>query len=243
MPETRSFVDLHTHSDASFDSLSSPAAMVDRARRLGYTHLAITDHERIDGALRAVDVADGPGGALQVIVGEEVRSRDGDLLGLFLERPVPPGLSATETSAAIREQGGLVGLPHPFDGLRSSGGQKAGSRLDELAAVVDFVEVHNARAYRDANPRAAAFAREHGVPGVASSDAHTLTEIGVTTTILPGPFHTASDLRDLLPEATFVTGRASYYLRAWTPVAKVVQRARGNRRIGPTARPRRAGRS
>ena len=123
-------------------------------------------------------VADGPGGALQVIVGEEVRSRDGDLLGLFLERAVPPGLSAAETSAAIREQGGLVGLPHPFDGLRSSGGQKAGPRLAALAAVIDFVEVHNARAYRDANPRAAAFAREHGVPGVASSDAHTLTRDG-----------------------------------------------------------------
>ena len=71
--------------------------MVERARRLGFTHLAITDHERIDGALRAAELADGPGGALQVIVGEEVRSRDGDLLGLFLERAVPPGLSAAET--------------------------------------------------------------------------------------------------------------------------------------------------
>ena len=242
MPETRSFVDLHTHSEASFDSLSSPAAMVDRARRLGFTHLAITDHERIDGALRAAEVADGPGGALQVIVGEEIRSRDGDLLGLFLERAVPPGLSAAETSAAVREQGGLVGLPHPFDGLRSSGGQKAGPRLAALAAVIDFVEVHNARAYRDANPRAATFAQEHGVPGVASSDAHTLSEMGVTTTILPGPFHTADELRGLLSEATLMTGRASYYLRGWTPIAKVVQRVRGNGRIRPATLPPSAGR-
>jgi predicted metal-dependent phosphoesterase TrpH len=237
MPETRSFVDLHTHSAASFDSLSDPKAMVERARRLGFTHLAITDHERIDGALRAVDVADGPGGALQVIVGEEVRSREGDLLGLFLERPVPAGLSALETSAAIREQGGLVGLPHPFDGLRSSGGQKAGARLADLAALVDFVEVHNARAYRDANPRAATFARDHGVPGVASSDAHTLTEMGVTTTILPGPFHTADELRSLLADATLITGRASYYVRAWTPIAKLVQRLRGNGRVRPVPQP------
>jgi predicted metal-dependent phosphoesterase TrpH len=241
MPETRSFVDLHTHSAASFDSLSSPAAMVDRARRLGYTHLAITDHERIEGALRAVGSADGPGGALQVIVGEEVRSRDGDLLGLFLERAVPPGLSAAETSAAIREQGGLVGLPHPFDGLRSSGGKQAGERLAELASIVDFVEVHNARAYRDANPRAAAFARDHGLPGVASSDAHTLAEMGVTTTILPGPFQTADELRALLPEAILVTGRASYYLRLWTPIAKLVQRVRGNGRVRPVVQPPTAG--
>jgi predicted metal-dependent phosphoesterase TrpH len=215
--------------------------MVDRARRLGFTHLAITDHERIDGALRAVETADGPGGALQVIVGEEVRSRDGDLLGLFVEHAVPPGLSAAETSLAIREQGGLVGLPHPFDGLRSSGAQKAGARLDDLAVLVDFVEIHNARAYRDANPRAAVFAREHGVPGVASSDAHTLTEMGVATTILPGPFHTAAELKDLLPQATLVTGRASYYLRAWTPIAKLVQRSRGNGRIRPAAQPPTAG--
>ena len=237
MPETRSFVDLHTHSAASFDSLSDPVAMVERARRLGFTHLAITDHERIDGALRAAEVADGPGEPIQVIVGEEVRSRDGDLLGLFLERPVPAGLSAEETAAAVREQGGLVGLPHPFDGLRSSGGQKAGGRLAELAAMVDFVEVHNARAYRDANPRAAAFAREHGVPGVASSDAHTLTEMGVATTILPGPFRTAEELRSLLGDATLITGRASVYVRAWTPIAKLVQRLRGNRRVRPVPQP------
>jgi hypothetical protein len=108
---------------------------------------------------------------------------------------------------------------------------------------VDFVEVHNARAYRDANPRALAFAREHGVPGVASSDAHTLSEMGVTTTILPGPFHTAAELKVLLPGATLVSGRASYYLRGWTPIAKVVQRVRGNRRIRPTAEPPTAGRA
>jgi hypothetical protein len=233
MVEARSFVDLHTHSRASFDSLSRPEAMVERASRLGYTHLAITDHERIDGALRALEHAAGPGGALQVIVGEEVRSRDGDLLGLFLERAVPPGLSAVETSAAIREQGGLVGLPHPFDGWRASGGSRSEGRradLDALAAAIDFVEVHNARAYRDANPRAASFAAEQALPGVASSDAHTLAEMGVCTTILPGPFATASELKALLPAARLITGRASYYLRLWTPVAKMAQRLRGNGR-------------
>jgi hypothetical protein len=77
---------------------------------------------------------------------------------------------------------------------------------------------------------------------VASSDAHTLTEMGVTTTILPGPFQTADELRGLLPEAKLMTGRASYYLRGWTPIAKVVQRVRGNRRIRPAARPPSAGR-
>jgi predicted metal-dependent phosphoesterase TrpH len=207
--------------------------MVERARTLGLTHLAITDHERIDGAQRAADLAPDD---LQVIVGEEIRTRDGDLLGLFLRELVAPGLTAEETSAAIRSQGGLVGLPHPFDGLRASGGSRAGDReeaLAELASSVDFVEAHNARAYRGANPLAVAFAARHGLSGVASSDAHSIMEVGIASTVLPGPFSTAEELRALLPEARLLTGRASYYVRLWTPLAKLVQRVRGNGRIRP----------
>ena len=232
---TRSFADLHTHSSASFDSLADPQKMMAKALSLGLTHLAITDHERIDGALRAAEAAP-PG--LQVIVGEEVRSADGDLIGLFLREVVPPGLSAAETAAAIREQGGLVGLPHPFDSFRSSGGSQAGEaerKLEELAAIVDYVETHNARAYRDANPLAGAFAQRHGLPGVGSSDAHSIIELGVASTVLPGPFESAAELRPLLAHAEPMRGRASYYVRLWTPLAKLVNRARGNGRIRPDA--------
>jgi predicted metal-dependent phosphoesterase TrpH len=229
----RSFVDLHAHSRGSFDSLADPRAMLEKARRLGLTHLAITDHEKVETALRARDLGvDG----IAVIVGEEIRTSDGDLLGLFLERAVAPGLSAEDTAAAIREQGGIVGLPHPFDGFRSSGGSKAGAeegRLEGLAAIVDYVETHNARAYRDANPLAAAYAQRHGLPGVASSDAHSVMEVGIASTILPGEFDTADELRALLPKAQPVPGRASYYVRLWTPVAKLVNRVRGNGRIHP----------
>ena len=230
----RSYADLHSHSSASFDSLSRPDRLVAKAARIGLTHLAITDHERIDGALRARDLAP-PG--LIVIVGEEVRTSAGDLLGLFLERAVPPGMTPAETAAAIREQGGVVGLPHPFDRLRFSGGDQAGAspQVASLAASVDYVEVHNARAYASANPRAAAFAARHGLPGVAASDAHALVELGVASTVLAGPFTSGAELLALLPGATLVTGRASVLVRLWTPVAKLVQRARGNGRIGPSA--------
>jgi hypothetical protein len=102
-----------------------------------------------------------------------------------------------------------------------------------LAAAVDYVEIHNARAYGSANPMAAAFAKRHDLPGVASSDAHSVTELGVAYTVIGGRFSTAAELRALLPPMSLVTGRASYLLRLWTPAAKVVQRMRGNGRIRP----------
>jgi predicted metal-dependent phosphoesterase TrpH len=221
----RSFVDLHCHSSSSFDSLSKPADLVRNAARFGLTHLAITDHERIDGAQRARDLAPSD---VAVIVGEEVRTTGGDLLGLFLERRVAPGMSAHETAAAIHEQGGLVGLPHPFDRFRASGGE-----VGALADAVDFVEVHNARAVGRANERAALYAKEHGLPGVASSDAHSLMEVGVAYTVLPRGFSTAAELLALLGDVEMVMGRGSYLVRAWTPIAKIVQRLRGNARVPP----------
>jgi predicted metal-dependent phosphoesterase TrpH len=233
----RSFADLHTHSAGSFDSLADPGRMMEKAVRLGLTHLAITDHERVDVAQAAAEAAP-PG--LQVIVGEEVRTAEGDLIGLFLREAVPPGMSAEDTATAIREQGGVVGLPHPFDSFRSSGGRMAGPaehRLERLAAMVDYVETHNARAYRDANPLAGAFAARHGLPGVASSDAHSVLELGVASTVLPGHFETADELRALLPQAQITPGRASYYVRLWTPLAKLVNRLRGNVRIVPALAP------
>jgi predicted metal-dependent phosphoesterase TrpH len=141
-------------------------------------------------------------------------------------------MSPVETAAAIHEQGGLVGLPHPFDRFRSSGGAMAAAdALEGLAAAIDFVEVHNARAVGRANERAALFAKEHGLPGVASSDAHSLMEVGVAYSVLPRDFSSAAELRALLAEADLVMGRGSYFLRAWTPIAKLVQRLRGNGRV------------
>ena len=89
----------------------------------------MTDHDRIDGALAARDAA--PDG-LTVIVGEEIKTGDGDLIAAFLERAVPPGMSAVDTVAAVREQGGLVGIPHPFDGLRGS--LLTGGRMTERSS-------------------------------------------------------------------------------------------------------------
>jgi predicted metal-dependent phosphoesterase TrpH len=229
----RAFVDLHCHTRASFDSLSSPQAVVRAAISRGLTHLAITDHDRIDGALEAREIAShggpGEGDRLEVIVGEEVRTSDGDLIALFLDRPVPPGMTAAETVAAIRAQGGLVGIPHPFDRFRGTLARPAG--MSEVVPLVDWIEVHNARLVGRGNEQAALFAAEHGLPGVAVSDAHTVLEVGVAYTVLLGNPSTPEGLGAALSSTQLVPGRASVIVRLATPVAKLVQRARGNRRV------------
>ena len=232
----KAFIDLHCHTSASFDSLASPAAVVRAATRRGLTHLAITDHDRIDGALRARDAA--PDG-LTVIVGEEVRTADGDLIAVFLERAVAPGRPVQETIAAVREQGGLVGIPHPFDRFRGS--MLRDPRLEAMGRLVDWVEAHNARVVGGTgNERAAEFAREMGLPGIAVSDAHSTLEVGVAYTVLEGEPSTPAGLLAALAELVstgLVPGRASYFVRTLTPIAKIVNRARGNRRITPAPGP------
>ncbi len=223
---TRAFIDLHCHTSASFDCLSRPGDVVTAAAARGLTHLVVTDHDRIDGAIAAREAA--PSG-LTVIVGEEVRTSDGDLICAFLERAIRPGLSAAETVTAAREQGGLVGIPHPFDRWRGSLLRDA--QMASLLPLVDWVETHNARVVGGGNQRAAELAHELGRPGVAVSDAHSILEVGVAYTALDGDPSTPAGLLAALPGAELVPGRASFTIRLWTPVAKLIQRARGNGRV------------
>jgi predicted metal-dependent phosphoesterase TrpH len=229
MQMARAFIDLHCHTRASFDCLSNPADVVRLAAERGLTHLAITDHDRIDGALEARAAA--PAG-LTVIVGEEVKTSEGDLICLFLERAIPPGLTAADTIAAAREQGGLVGIPHPFDTFRGS--LARGGQLADIAPLVDWIEGHNARLVGNGNEQAVSFAGEHALPIVAVSDAHSLIEIGVAYTALEGDPSTPAGLLEALAETELVPGRASYVVRLMTPFSKIVQRARGNGRIQPS---------
>lgn len=228
----RAFIDLHCHTSASFDCLSRPRDVVAAASARGLTHLVVTDHDRIDGALEARDAAPPD---LTVIIGEEIRTTEGDLVCAFIERAIPPGRSALDTIAAVREQGGLVGIPHPFDRMRGS--LLLHGSVTDVAAAVDWIEVHNARLVGGGNERAARFAAERDLPGVAVSDAHSVLEVGVAYTALDGDPSTPDGLLTALPSAELVAGRASYAVRLWTPVAKGVQRLRGKGRVRPPTAP------
>ena len=172
---------------------------------------------------------------LWLLIGQEIRTQVGDLIGVFLDEAVPPGLSAAEAVAAVREQGGLVGIAHPFDRFRGSLGRGEVAALEEVAAQVDWIEAWNARLIvGDGNARAAELAARLGVPGVAVSDAHTTLEVGVASTVLRGDPSTPEGLRAALAGTReLVTGRASAYVRLLGPAAKLVQRARGRGRVQP----------
>jgi predicted metal-dependent phosphoesterase TrpH len=223
----KAFVDLHCHTSASFDSLASPESVAKAAATRGLTHLAITDHDRIEGALRARDASHPD---LTIIIGEEIKTADGDLIALFLEHAIAPGQPARDTIDEVRAQGGLVGIPHPFDRFRGS--MLKDPRLEAMAPLVDWVESHNARVVGGSgNEQAAAFALEMGLPGIAVSDAHSVVEVGVAYTVLDGNPSTAEGLMAALTNVSLVPGRASYIVRTLTPIAKIVNRARGNRRV------------
>jgi predicted metal-dependent phosphoesterase TrpH len=232
----RAFLDLHCHTSASFDSLASPEAVVRAAAARGLTHLAITDHDGIEGALQARDVVSREDLELTVLVGQEIRTRDGDLIGVFLDEPVPTGLSAAETIDAVRAQGGLVGIPHPYDRTRGSSLVRGDDReptLEAIAARVDWIEAWNARVIvGSGNQRAAELAARLGVPGVAVSDAHTVMEVGIAATVVSGDPASPDGLRSALAgKRELVMGRGSAYARLVTPAAKVVQRLRGRGRV------------
>jgi predicted metal-dependent phosphoesterase TrpH len=228
----RSLADLHCHTSASFDSLSKPADVARVAAERGLTHLAITDHDRIDGALSVRDRA--PDG-LTIIVGQEVRTSAGDLIALFVDKAIPPGMAPADAAKAVRDQGGAVGLAHPYDRFRAGAGRPGWEdELTQLLPLLDYVEIWNSRLMMgDGNRRAADLAHANALPGVAVSDAHTLLEVGVSYTILDGPLGNAEELRAALAGAELVTSHGSRFVRLWTPMAKIIQRVRGNGRVMP----------
>ena len=166
--------DLHMHTDHSHDCAVPVPALLDHAEAIGLGAIAITDHNVFSGAEEAVEQArERP---LTVIPGEEVTTDAGEVIGLFLSEEIPRGLSMGDTIAAIRDQGGVVYLPHPFDRLHTI---PDASTLHRHLAEIDVFEVYNARLLFDAyNDEAVRFARKYNLTMGAGSDAHVLQGVG-----------------------------------------------------------------
>ena len=168
-------IDLHLHTDWSHDCSIPAAELVGHAEAIELGGIAVTDHNVFGGALEAEELARDRD--LIVIPGEEVKTdHQGEVIGLFLEEEIPRGMSFEDTIAAIREQGGLVYLPHPFDRLHAIPDP---ATVHRHLAEIDVFEVYNARLLRDSfNDEALRFARKYRLLQGAGSDAHVLQGVG-----------------------------------------------------------------
>jgi predicted metal-dependent phosphoesterase TrpH len=201
--------DLHTHTYFSPDALTAPEKYVQTCLKRGINCVAVTDHNSILGALAVEKLA-----SFKVIIGEEVESAEGEIMGLFLQEKVPAGLSPEETVQRIKEQGGLVCIPHPFDRFRRE-------RLTEAALMrvlpqVDIIEAFNARTTsRGDNEHAARFAQEHGLAMSAGSDAHSVRELGRAWVEMPD-FEGPREFLQALGEGRIVGRLSSPLVHLWS---------------------------
>jgi hypothetical protein len=187
-------VDLHMHTDHSYDCATPVEVLLAEARARGLGAIAVTDHNEISGALEARAKADG----LTVIVGEEIKTAEqGEVIGLFIEEKIPRGLTLAQTIAEIKRQGGLVYVPHPFDRMHSVPDYE---HLLGVIDEVDAIEVFNPRiAITEFNEEAVRFAAKYRIPAGAGSDAHVpqgLGSVRIRMRDFDGPQEFLQSLRD-----------------------------------------------
>ncbi|WP_158228075.1 PHP domain-containing protein [Pseudonocardia sp. MH-G8] len=192
LPAGRVRVDCHVHTVASGDSVLGIEELAERAVAAGIDVVFVTDHHEVAAAVAARKRDLG----VRIEVGEEIRTPDGEVLGLFLSERIPYVLPLPEVVARIRAQGGLVGLPHPYDPVRSGTGAVADGLC--AAGAVDFVEAFNAKVGDAAhNVAAAGLAARHSLPASAGSDAHDGPGIGAAYVEMPD-FDGPADFLDAL---------------------------------------------
>lgn len=196
--------DLHLHTIYSYDGTASLAAVLSRAKQLGLDVIAITDHDEIAGALKAMELASAYG--VELIPGIEITTADGDLLAYFITEKVEAGLSLVETVLRVRELGGVCVAPHPMAGGMGMKSLKARTilkalRNPQVAETLIGIEVYNATALdRISNHYARILANRLDIAQLGNSDAHVVDAIGLGSTEFEGS--TAAELLTALKNKT-----------------------------------------
>lgn len=189
-------LDLHNHTSFSADGSLSPKELLNAARSRGLDCIAVTDHNTVKGALSALEISESDPSLPRVIPGVEVFTKDGEVIGLYVQEDIPKGTPLTEAVERIRRAGGVVYLPHPFDVFRR--GAVCSAERENAAALSEVIEVANGRAL---GPRAGAksveLATRHGKPRGAGSDAHHEGEVGRSYVVV-SELPTRNTLVDLL---------------------------------------------
>ncbi|MDD5287557.1 MAG: PHP domain-containing protein [Dehalococcoidales bacterium] len=206
--------DFHIHTKYSMDCHTEPENIVKRCQKLGINCIAVSDHDAVEGALKVKELA-----PFKVIVAEEVLTFNGEVMGMFLKERIASGITLEKAIASIKEQGGLVSIPHPFDPIR--GLRLNAEAFEKLAPQIDLIEVFNARcAFGQPNVKAREYAKKHHLPGSAGSDAHTTGEIGNVYVTLPD-FNSPQEFLAALREAGIQGKRSSPFVHVHTTIAKI----------------------
>jgi predicted metal-dependent phosphoesterase TrpH len=188
--------DLHLHTNLG-DGFMSPARLVRAATLRRLTLIAVTDHDHVEGARRVEELLAGQNSPVRMITGVEVSTRQGHLIGLFVKKAPRPLRPVQESIDAIKEQGGLVIVPHPLGRLVPSLSRR---RIDELLAAgyeIDGIETYNPSPANAAQRATVLSAnQEWGLAEIGASDAHFWQHLGAGYTNFPGT--TPADLRSAI---------------------------------------------
>jgi predicted metal-dependent phosphoesterase TrpH len=209
-------IDLHVHTNYSKCSLLKPAEIEGIALKRGLDGVAITDHNTIEGALEVYKQAK----KIKVIIGEEIKTTQGEITGYFLKEKIPPFLSPEETVKEIRKQGGLISIPHPFDRLRSS--RIKTEALEKILPDLDMIEDFNSRDILT-GPDFGLIKKacQMGAVSVAASDAHLRVEVG-RSYITMEDFETAEDFLKNLKGMMPVKRKSPLWVHLVTKVLKLM---------------------
>jgi len=232
-------VDLHMHTDHSPDCATPVEVLLETARDRGLGAIAITDHNEVSGALEARRIAEGMDD-LKVIVAEEVKTAEqGEVIGLFLEEKIPRGMTMAETIAAIREQGGLVYVPHPFDRFHSVPDY---AHLLDIVEEVDILEVFNPRVALTAfNEEAERFAHKYRIVPGAGSDSHVAQGLG-SVRVRIHDFDGPAEFLEAMRDADITRKHKNLVYVQTLKLLQTAGRPKAPKRSVPDAKPVRGGR-
>jgi predicted metal-dependent phosphoesterase TrpH len=232
-------VDLHMHTDHSPDCATPVEVLLETARDRGLGAIAITDHNEVSGAIEARRIA-AEMGDIKVIVAEEVKTAEqGEVIGLFLEEKIPRGMSMAETIAAIRDQGGLVYVPHPFDRFHSVPDYE---HLLDIVEEIDILEVFNPRVALTAfNEEAERFARKYRIVPGAGSDSHVAQGLG-SVRVRIHDFDGPGEFLEAMRDADIVRKHKNLVYVQALKLLQTTGRPKAPKRSVPDAKPVRGGR-
>jgi predicted metal-dependent phosphoesterase TrpH len=206
--------DLHIHSRFSMDCQTPLEKIIERCQKLNINCIAIADHGTAEGGLAIQKIA-----PFKVIVAEEILTTDGEIMGMFLKETIPSGITPREAVKRIREQGGIVNIPHPFETIRGSALKD--KTIEAIADDIDLMEVLNSRSPFPANSnKARDFALKHHIPGGAGSDAHTVLEIGNAYIEIPD-FNTPQEFLQSVAQGKIFGKRSGIFVHFFSVWAKV----------------------